>query len=131
MREIDEIVIHCADTPKHMDIGAEKIRTWHVHGNGWSDIGYHWVIPRGGGCEKGRDESEPGAHVRGHNSNSIGICLVGGKGGFNFTRQQMATLEAKIIDLTTKYPDARVVGHRDLDSGKECPTFDVAAWWND
>jgi len=131
MRDIDAIVIHCADTPASMDVGVDTIRDWHVNGNGWSDIGYHWVIRRDGGCEKGRDESVSGAHVRGNNSRTIGLCLVGGKGGFNFTRQQLAALEAKIIDLTRKYPHARVVGHRDLDGAKECPVFDVSAWWND
>ena len=39
-----------------MDIGAEKIKEWHTKGNGWSDIGYHWVIRRDGTLDKGRDE---------------------------------------------------------------------------
>lgn len=129
MRGINKIVIHCADTPSNMDIGAAEIRIWHVNDNGWSDIGYHWVIRRNGQVEEGRPEDQAGAHVRGHNSDSIGVCLVGGKGGFNFTRVQMAALEAKVIDLKAKYPDAEVLGHCDLDGSKTCPNFDVPQWW--
>jgi len=73
---IQKLIIHCADTPPNMDVGAEEIRRWHVEGNGWSDIGYHYVIRRCGLIETGRDESTPGAHVRGHNTGSIGVCMV-------------------------------------------------------
>lgn len=129
MRPIEAIVIHCADTPVGMDIGADTIREWHVNGNGWRDIGYHYVIRRDGTVEKGRPVHEPGAHVAGHNARSIGICLVGGKPGANFTRWQWAALEALVMDLTRQYPGVTVTGHRDHDSRKTCPTFDVAAWW--
>ena len=61
-----------------MDIDAETIRDWHVNGNGWSDIGYHYVIKRNGLVEAGRPVSISGAHAKGHNADSIGICLVGG-----------------------------------------------------
>lgn len=130
MRPIEKIVIHCADTPADMDIGAAEIRKWHVDGNGWRDIGYHYVIRRDGKVELGRPVSEPGAHVSGHNSRSIGICLVGGKPRANFTRQQFAALEALVIDLTRKHPQAVVKGHTDLDPSKPCPMFDAAQWWN-
>ena len=130
MRPIEKIVIHCADTPADMDIGAAEIRKWHVDGNGWRDIGYHYVIRRDGKVELGRPVSEPGAHVAGHNSRSIGICLVGGKPMANFTRQQFAALEALVIDLTRKHPQAAVKGHNDLDPSKPCPMFDAAQWWN-
>lgn len=130
MRPIERIVVHCADTPKGMDIGADEIRRWHVEDNGWRDIGYHWIVRRDGTVEAGRPEEEPGAHVAGHNSRTIGICLIGGKGGFNFTRQQLAALEAKVIDLAREYPQAQVCGHTDLDSSKPCPQFDAGAWWN-
>ena len=50
----DTVVIHCADTPEDMDIGAEKIREWHTKERGWDDIGYHWVIRRDGTLDPGR-----------------------------------------------------------------------------
>lgn len=127
-RPIDLIVVHCADTPPSMDIGAKEIDQWHKE-RGWSGIGYHYVIRRDGRMEHGRPVSSQGAHVAGYNAYSIGICMVGGKGGFNFTKEQMDTLADVLATLTGLYPAARVCGHRDLDKGKECPTFDVDAFW--
>lgn len=78
MREINLIVVHCTYSRPSMDIGVEEIRKWHVEGNSWTDIGYHYVIRRDGTIEDGRPIERPGAHVKGHNSNSIGIAWVGG-----------------------------------------------------
>lgn len=125
MREIKQIVVHCADTYASMDIGAEEIRKWHVEDNGWSDIGYHYVIRRNGAIEHGRPLEKSGAHVRGHNKHSIGICLVGGKPDFNFTLPQILSLKSLLNELTGAYLNAVVCGHRDLDDSKTCPNFDV------
>lgn len=135
MRLIDKIIVHCADTPASMDIGAKEIGEWHK-ARGWKAIGYHYVIRRNGEIEKGRDldgdgnvDEEIGAHALGYNRTSLGICLVGGaKGEFNFTRKQMDTLWRLLVALTGEYPDAAVIGHRDV-SDKACPSFDVKAWW--
>jgi hypothetical protein len=128
MREINAIIIHCADTPADMDIGAEEIRRWHVDGNGWSDIGYHKVIRRNGMIEPGRDERRIGAHAYGRNEDSIGVCMVGGKPDCNFTAAQWKALEGVVGALLHHYPGAEVIGHRDV-SSKTCPNFDVKAWW--
>jgi N-acetylmuramoyl-L-alanine amidase len=128
VRQIDKIIIHCADTPAHMDIGVQEIARWH-RDRGWNDVGYHWVIRRNGTIEKGRDEAVQGAHVRGHNHDSIGVCLVGGKGGFNFNWRQVGALRNLITELLGRYPGADVLGHRELDPGKECPCFDVRAYF--
>ena len=124
---IEKIVVHCADTPADMDIGADEIERWHLD-RGWADIGYHYVIRRDGVPEFGRPEGIQGAHVRGHNRNSLGICLVGGKGMFNFTAIQMFALQELFMTLSKRYPDAEWFGHRDLDTGKACPQFDVKAF---
>ena len=130
MRKIDTIVIHASDTPPSMDVDAAEIRRWHVEDNGWRDIGYHWVVRRSGELEAGRPEPEPGAHVAGHNAHSIGICMVGGRkegGGpdSNYTLAQWSTLHELLANLAERFPDAKVVGHRDLDSSKACPCFDA------
>jgi hypothetical protein len=135
MRIINQIIIHCSDTPAGMDIGAAEIREWHTalppKGNGWADIGYHYVIRRSGVIEPGRPEEVVGAHVAGHNANSIGVCLVGGgQGVCNFTWQQWGVLRELITQLLSRYPAAEVFGHRDFTSAKACPTFDARAWWN-
>lgn len=135
MRSIEAIIIHCAATPSDMDIGVDTIRRWHVDERGFDDVGYHYVIRRDGTVERGRPEETPGAHVAGHNSRTLGICLVGGQGkdgkpDCNYTADQWAELEDLVEHLKAAYPDAKIAGHRDYDSGKACPTFDVAAWWN-
>lgn len=132
MREINKIIIHCADTKPKMDIGVETIRQWHVGERGWSDIGYHDVIRRSGEIEHGRPHEIPGAHAFKNNSHSIGVCLVGGmkqngKGSeFNFTQAQMLALFGYIAAMKAKYTKAKVIGHNQV-STKECPTFNVAA----
>ena len=134
MRKINALVVHCAYTPPSMDIGAAEIRGWHVNDNGWSDIGYHYVIRRDGTVEHGRPVATAGAHVRGHNEDTIGICLIGGKspGGkpeFNYTQRQMHALSDLLCDLRRKHSVDIIKGHRDYDTGKECPCFNVGAWF--
>ena len=133
MRKVDLIIIHCSATRPAMDIGAKEIRGWHVNDNGWSGIGYHGVIRRDGTLESGRSLDEAGAHCRGKNAHSVGICLVGGlndtgKPEANFTPAQWATLERVVRDLLRKYPGASVAGHNEF-AAKACPCFNVPAWW--
>jgi len=133
---IKKVVVHCSDTPPNMDIGVTEIRKWHKD-KGWSDIGYHYVIRRSGSLEFGRDldgdgevEDEIGAHVYGHNRGTLGICLIGGMGGCNFTFAQYLTLAGLLKDIKARYrlDKSDIVGHRDLDDSKECPTFDVRSF---
>lgn len=136
LKAVEFLIVHCADTFESMDIGVLDIRDWHLE-RGWADVGYHYVIRRSGVVEKGRPEDRPGAHVRGANHISIGICLVGGKadGGGpedNFTKDQYRALRGLLEELKRRYPEARVLGHRDVPGvRKECPSFDVESWWAD
>lgn len=130
-----EIFVHAADTPPTMDIGWKEINQWHTRDNGWAAIGYHVVIRRDGTVEAGRPLDTVGSHVKGHNSNSVGICMVGGKGPFSgidpsrhYTSEQLVSLLAVLAELKDKYPQAEIKGHRDADSGKQCPSFDVKGW---
>lgn len=115
-----------------MDIGVDEIRRWHVDGNGWSDIGYHYVIRRSGELELGRPVAKMGAHAKGHNGDSIGICMVGGisENGdpdANFTAHQYHELEELNESLSRHFPITDTVGHRDI-SAKSCPCFDVKSF---
>lgn len=133
MRKVKDIILHCSYTRPTHDVDVETIRRWHVEDRGWRDIGYHWVIRRSGQIQPGRPESEPGAHVAGHNSNSIGVCLVGGMAedssapDCNYTAAQWAALAWLVADILERHPDAKVSGHRDY-AAKECPCFDAKAW---
>lgn len=131
-RKINMLVIHCSWTPPEMDIGTSTIRRWH-RANGWLDIGYHYVIKRDGTVENGRPAHQQGAHARGYNRHSLGICLIGGKGADgnderNFTEAQYKSLRELIARLKDEHPIEDIVGHCDLDDNKTCPTFDVGAW---
>lgn len=132
-RYIDTIIIHCADTPSTMDIGVEEIREWHVKDNGWSDVGYHYVIRRNGTIENGRDLNRAGSHCYGYNQSSIGICLVGGRKKKEeedlFTTEQFDSLESLLLNLKALISmKVDIKGHRDFNSAKTCPNFDVADW---
>ena len=134
MRKVNGIAIHCSATRPGMDIGVKEITDWHRE-RGFTSCGYHFVIRRDGTIETGRDQAIPGAHVKGHNATTIGVCLVGGvndggKPDSNFTKAQWMTLAALVGTLTGKYPGAEVKGHRDYPGVKKaCPSFDVGAWW--
>jgi N-acetylmuramoyl-L-alanine amidase len=132
--DVDHIVIHCSATRESQDIGAADIDRWHRQ-RGFLKIGYHYVIRRNGDVEVGRPLDEPGAHARGWNHRSIGICLAGGvmpngrTPEDNFTVAQWDALDRTLKYLRYKFPQADIVGHRDLPGvNKACPSFDVAEW---
>lgn len=132
-KNIRKIFIHCSATPEGRDISAATIRSWHLK-QGWSDIGYHFVIRLDGSVEKGRDESKVGSHVKGQNTGSIGVVYVGGvdaagKPKDTRTAAQKETTAALIRNLLEVYPGAEVLGHRDAPAAKACPSFDVRSWW--
>ena len=140
----DFIVVHSSATRLEMDVDVEVIRGWHRR-KGYSDIGYHYVILPSGVVQPGRPENAVGAHVQGYNARSIGICLVGGLDGNNeptdnYTGLQKAALWRLIDELEDRYPEATVLGHRDLSPDRDgdgvverhewlkaCPCFDVRA----
>jgi N-acetylmuramoyl-L-alanine amidase len=135
IRKVEYIVIHCAATTEDHDVDAEEIRGWHLQ-RGWLDIGYHKVIKRDGTIEDGRELTVPGAHARGFNHKSWGICLAGGVESdnktpeANYTHAQWESLEWLVRDMLKEVPNAKVLGHRDLPNvSKACPSFDVPQWW--
>ena len=140
-RRIDEIIVHCTATPEGQDKTVAQIRAEHMApvskgGRGWSDIGYHYVVYRDGQVVTGRDVEISGAHCTGHNSNSIGVCYVGGvenRPGVPYaqlkpkdtrTLAQKQSLVSLLTELRALYPDARIRGHRDF-ANKACPSFDA------
>ena len=90
-RRIEEIILHCSATPEGRDVGVEEIRRWHVKGNGWRDVGYHFVVRLDGSVETGRPLRVAGAHCRGHNARSVGV----GSGGSLRGRLCMVTVSLR------------------------------------
>jgi N-acetylmuramoyl-L-alanine amidase len=134
MRVINKIIIHCAATPEGKDYTVDQIRQWHTtpkpNGNGWKDIGYHFVIYRDGSVHPGRPIEQIGAHTSGYNANSIGICYIGGcaKDGKTpkdtRTHEQKAALVKLVAELRRRFPNASVHGHNEF-ANKACPSFNV------
>lgn len=130
MRQINYIIIHCSATKAGQDFRAKDIDRWHRE-RGWDGIGYHKVIDLDGTIEPGRSEAKPGAHCKGHNSDSIGICYVGGldkngKPADTRTAAQKESLLEIIKHYKKLYPNAKVVGHRDMPNvHKACPCFNA------
>ena len=130
-QETKYIVIHCSQTRPSQKWGAKEIDRVHRE-FGWLKIGYGAVLKRDGTWEQGRQDDEVQAHVKGYNHTAFGLCLVGGAKeenwkleDDNFTGEQFESLKKELTRLILKYPDARIVGHYDLDKHKTCPNFDV------
>lgn len=142
MRTINKIIIHCSATrPGWMEnnptaMKVDEIRRWHVEERGWSDIGYHFLIDTDGTVAPGRPLERSGAHTKGHNNDSIGICLIGGHGASatdrfrdHFSMAQNKALRDLIDELRAEYGDLRVQGHNEF-AAKGCPGFRANWWWH-
>ena len=130
-QETSYIVIHCSQTRPSQKWGEKEIDRVHRE-FGWLKIGYGAVLKRDGTWEQGRQDDEVQAHVKGYNHTAFGLCLIGGakeedwkQSEDNFTAEQWEALKRELTRLVKKYPDARIVGHYDLDKQKTCPNFDV------
>lgn len=136
MRKIDKIIVHCSATAEGSDVKTETIRDWHIRGEHFKDIGYHYVVELDGSIHKGRDEEEIGAHCAGQNANSIGICYVGGVAKDGKTPKDTRTEAQKtsiywlLRVLKARYPNAAIHGHRDF-AAKACPSFDAKSEYKD
>lgn len=132
-RPIRRIILHCSATPEGRPFTAKDLRAWHTakppKGNGWRDIGYHFVIALDGNIEQGRPLDQIGAHTIGYNKESIGIVYIGGvdrqgKPKDTRTNAQRHALFSLVETLRKLYPQATVHGHNEF-ARKACPSFDV------
>ena len=105
-QNVKYLVVHCSDSPDDENIGAREIHALH-QSFGWHGCGYHRVIRRDGTVESGRPDYWIGAHVYGHNEESLGVCLIGRK---EFTDAQFNALEELLRSWQTDYPKAQILG---------------------
>ena len=120
------IILHHADATT---CDAKTIHQWHIN-NGWSGIGYHFVVRKNGTIERGRPENTVGAHAEGSNTDSIGICFEG-----NFQTETMSTAQKDagkelVAYLKQKYSISKVQKHSDVCAttcpGKNFPFSEIA-----
>lgn len=137
------IVIHYSATPIERDYTRDDIDAMH-RARGFREIGYHWYIRKDGTIERGRDLGKPGrfemgAHSKGENDESIGICYEGGvresnvnKGFDSRTPAQKKAMADLVDKMLDRFPGAIVEGHRDMPgAATQCPGFDARAWWDE
>ena len=147
-REIQFLVIHCTATPAGREVSSDEIRRWHTspppQGRGWKQVGYTDLFHVNGGIERLVDNNEDDQvdtfeitnGVAGRNSVCRHIVYAGGMNPDNTAPRdsrsymQKEAMKKYVKDFMSKFPQAEVVGHRDLDPNKACPSFDVKEWLN-
>ena len=127
-RPILYIVVHCTGSKVTTDFTAEDLRHLHVDICRWTDIGYHFYITKDGKIHNCRPMSKTGAHVKGYNHCSIGVCYEGGlnargRPADTRTPKQKESLIEVLSALKERFPKAIIVGHYELSGNKDCPVF--------
>jgi N-acetylmuramoyl-L-alanine amidase len=133
MREIQRIFIHCTAGSQKQ---TKKDLLNEFKAKGWKAPGYHYVVFPDGKIEQLLDESKVSNGVQGYNSTSINVAYVGGidnkgRATDNRTNQQKESLSHLLKDLKKRYPNAHIMGHRDIWGKspskwkKMCPCFDA------
>ena len=127
------VVHHSASHPASTT--CELIRQWHTSPDNpagqFDDIGYHFVIECLGEVKIGRPITQRGAHVRGRNTGSVGICVVGDNtvAGREWNAEQIGALVQSVKAIRTLYGEKLpVLRHLELDPTSECPGVDARAW---
>ena len=134
-KKTDYIVIHCSKTSEAEDIGVNELKEKFIE-DGWSDIGYHYVIRRNGSVEEGRCVDSVGGHLFGWDSVCLGICLIGGievnadnGEAANYTQAQIASLIELLVKVKNCYPTAKITAPFDFPGITDSsPYFDVKEW---
>ena len=135
MRDINRIILHCSATPEGKDYSVDTIRKWHKK-RGWRDIGYHYIIQLDGTISQGRPIDKAGAHTKGHNLDSIGICYIGGtdkdgKAKDTMTVEQNKAFRMLVMSIKILFGDGITIhGHNEF-SSKACPSFIVKEKFSD
>ncbi|MGP1526387.1 MAG: N-acetylmuramoyl-L-alanine amidase [Candidatus Cryptobacteroides sp.] len=146
MALIKYLVLHCTATPEGREVSSEEIRRWHTSpppiGRGWKQVGYTDMVHLDGSVERlvvnnedmNVDSWEITNGVAGQNLISRHIVYVGGcdknmEPRDTRTEAQKKAMADYVKDFHRRFPDVRIVGHRDFPNvSKSCPSFDVSSW---
>lgn len=138
------LTIHCAATIEGRNHSVKEVSQWDIERFG--QVSYHFVIPLDGKFQRTLKDTEKGAHVGSHNTGNIGICYIGGLGldgkpKDTRTLAQHSALLTLIRTYKAKYPNIKILGHRDWSPDlnkngkieaneflKSCPCFSVEDW---
>ena len=131
MRDLNRVILHCSATIERAHFDVATLRKWHTEPpRNWSDIGYHYVIYLDGSVHTGRPVQKAGAHTRGHNHDSIGVCYIGGLDQDGNPKDTMTPAQdIAFIQLVRSLrmvfgSHLKISGHNDY-AKKACPCFSV------
>lgn len=127
--QVDSLIVHHSASNRDSTTVA-MLRAWHRERE-FDDIGYHWVILADGSINIGRSHLVRGAHVKGKNWNTWGVCVVGDntKADQKWNGAQERGLLDLIKSVRTLLPRVGIYGHREVAvEATECPGLDFAAW---
>lgn len=129
MRTVKYIAVHCTATPQNTTV--KSILNYWKTGLGWKNPGYHLIVKPNGEYERLASDETICNGVKNYNSVSMHISYIGGidskgKAIDNRTAEQKQTMLELICDLKSKYPSAKIQGHRDFPNvAKDCPSFNA------
>jgi len=141
-RVITQLIVHASDTYTNQNIGSEELHISHNQ-SGVDGLQYHYVIRRDGRLQRGRplDTVCESSKLRGHNIQSIDVCIVGGlncstgcenpdqyRSSQSFTREQMTTFESLCEAFYRRYHGGQVFGHNEIEPQVTDPYFDVSQY---
>jgi len=136
-RKVNSIVIHHSLTDDGAVKNWDAIKQYHMKTNKWDDIGYHYGIEYIGEEATvmiGRPLETPGAHVKGFNRKSIGVCVVG---NFDYTNPPVDKWDlcvdlVRLLCKTYNISYDAVLGHREAQIilGERYPKTCPGTNWN-
>jgi len=134
-QDVKWLVVHCSASRCNRPFTVERlIETGRQR---FGQPSYHYYVRRNGNVVPILPESVQGVHAVGYNHCSIAVCYEGGldengKAADTRTELQKASLYELLKQLRRDYPQARIIGHRELPNvRKDCPCFDASAEYAD
>lgn len=128
-RDIKYIFIHCTGG-NQLAMPLDLMKGFAQ--KGWKTPGYHIVVDFMGRPHLMLSFDRVANGVKGWNQNSIHLAWIGGADGKDSrTQEQVDTLRLLVKLLRGMYPEAKIMGHRDIwgedpkNWQKTCPNFDV------
>lgn len=131
-QEVEFIVVHCTGTP--INTRVKSIQDYWKYEKNWDNPGYNYLVDRYGTVHKLLDESKIANGVIGHNEKCIHLGYIGGIDAQgrtidNRTEAQKEAMFYKLVELSEKYPKAKIVGHNEFEGVKKlCPCIDLHKW---
>jgi len=126
-KQVQYIVLHHSGASA--DQTVEQIHAYHL-GKGWIGVGYNLLVDKNGNMYWGRGIDYVGAHCKGYNEISIGICAIGNMETDTMTKAQKENIIKLVREVKEYYPSiSKIVGHKELEAtscpGKNYPLSEI------